>query len=72
MNDPTNWNEDRSILSFNCNSFEEARECAKRWNAYPGLVSLVRNLIDADRDTTSGAEVSAFAIAALKDLGEWK
>lgn len=41
-------------------------------NAYPQLVDALRNLIDADRDTTTGAEKSAWAIAVLKDLKEIK
>lgn len=70
-NDPTNWNVDnRSIQSFNCKTFEEAKEVAKRWNAYPGLVFALRNLIDADRNTKAEYEKVDWAVAVLKDLGE--
>lgn len=50
MNDPTNWNIDPSIRSIEVENPAMAKEMAKRWNAYPGLVSALRRLVDADRD----------------------
>lgn len=51
MNDPTNWNVDPSIKSIEVENPAMAKEMAKRWNAFPGLVYALLRCRDASDDT---------------------
>lgn len=42
MNDPKNWNIDAGIKSIEVTDAAMAKEMERRWNAYPGLISYIR------------------------------
>ena len=67
MNDPTNWNIDPSIKSIEVENPAMAREMAKRWNAYPGLIAALRSIA---KPALGGKAQQYTAQAVLRELGE--
>lgn len=62
MNDPTKWNTP-DFGSFDVGDPALAKEIEKRWNAYPGIVALLKTACDY------GLKRDA-ALSALRALGE--
>jgi hypothetical protein len=67
VNDPTNWNIDPSIKSIEVENPEMAKEMARRWNAYPGMVAVLRRIATP----SLGGKLQQYqAQQALHELGE--
>ena len=67
MNDPTNWNVDESIKSIEASDPATAKEMARRWNAYPGLIAALRSIA---KPALGGKQQQYTAQAVLRELGE--
>ena len=71
MNDPTNWNTDEfneGLATFK--SADMAHLVAKRCNAYPGLVEIVKVAIEVADLHPQHAKHAARWREALRSLGE--
>jgi hypothetical protein len=69
MNDPTNWDVDPSIKSIEVENPEMAREMAKRWNAYPGLIGALKACRNETDDTHTHAMIDSI-LGALGEINE--
>lgn len=69
MNDPTNWNVDPSIKIIEGIDSKLGKEMEKRWNAYPGLVGLLRQCLPiVDRSIQLSVNVYPAQIALLMQI----
>lgn len=66
MNDPSNWNIDPSIKSIEVEDPAMAKEMAKRWNAYPGLIKALWEC----RNASDNTDVHVMIDDVLGRLGE--
>lgn len=74
MNDPTNWNIDPSIKSIEVSDPAMAKEMAKRWNAYPGLIRALMECRNASDDTELHAMIDEimWQLGLINDDGTFK
>lgn len=66
MDDPTNFNAEMPE-GIECKDNAMAKEMAKRWNAYPGLIACLRSIA---KPALGGKQQQYMAQLALKHLGE--
>lgn len=66
MNDPTNWDAE-TPEGIECKDNATAKEIARRWNAYPGLIACLRTIA---KPALGGKQQQYMAQQALRHLGE--
>lgn len=67
VNDPLEWRTDGAGLVATFEDQAVAKEAARRWNAYPGLIEVLRKIATP---ALGGKQQQYMAQAALKELGE--